>query len=119
MQEVLGVGEVVARVDEGLADGLTPDSLLDRFLANPAYLGRVAQRITTFSLEFATATQPSLTLPAPPKKKRLAEAVANAREIFRELPQQVPSPSSTATASILRKPRKRSKIRIFISPMAR
>lgn len=45
-------------------EAIGADGLLDRFLANPAYLGRVAQRITTFSLEFATATQPSLTLPA-------------------------------------------------------
>lgn len=45
-------------------EAIGSDGLLDRFMANPAYLGRVAQRISTFSLEFATATQESLTLPA-------------------------------------------------------
>ncbi len=45
-------------------EAIGSDGLLDRFLANPAYLGRVAQRISTFSLEFATATQTSLSLPA-------------------------------------------------------
>ncbi len=45
-------------------EAIGSDGLLDRFMADPAYLGRVAQRISTFSLEFATATQQSLTLPA-------------------------------------------------------
>ncbi len=45
-------------------EAIGPNGLLDRFLANPAYLGRVAQRISTFSLEFATATSDKLTLPA-------------------------------------------------------
>lgn len=40
------------------------DGLLDRFLANPAYLGRVAHRIDAFGLEFATQRATSLTLPA-------------------------------------------------------
>jgi uncharacterized protein YlxW (UPF0749 family) len=45
-------------------EAIGPNGLLDRFLANPAYLGRVAQRISNFSLEFATATSDKLTLPA-------------------------------------------------------
>jgi uncharacterized protein YlxW (UPF0749 family) len=45
-------------------EAIGADGLLDRFMANPTYLGRVAQRIQTFSLEFASATQTSLTLPA-------------------------------------------------------
>ena len=38
--------------------------LLDRFLANPAYLGRVAQRITSYGLEFATSSDPAVDSPA-------------------------------------------------------
>ncbi len=38
--------------------------LLDRFLANPGYLGRVAQRISSYGLEFATRTDPALDVPA-------------------------------------------------------
>lgn len=38
--------------------------LLDRFTKNPAFKGRVAQRIDVFGLEFATATADSLKLPA-------------------------------------------------------
>ncbi len=36
----------------------------DRFLVNPAYLERVAQRIDVFGLEFATAASDKLALPA-------------------------------------------------------
>lgn len=38
--------------------------LLDRFLQNPAYLSRVAQRIDFFGLEFATQSADELELPA-------------------------------------------------------
>lgn len=38
--------------------------LLDRFMNNPAFLGRAAHRIETFGLEFATATSDSLQLSA-------------------------------------------------------
>ena len=41
-----------------------PEGLLDRFLANPAYLGRVARRIDAFGLEFATQPASELTMPA-------------------------------------------------------
>ena len=37
--------------------------LLERFMGNPAYLGRVAHRIDAFGLEFATQETGSLTLP--------------------------------------------------------
>lgn len=45
-------------------EAIGPDGLLDRFLANEAFLGRVAQRIEFFGLEFATAAADELTLPA-------------------------------------------------------
>jgi uncharacterized protein YlxW (UPF0749 family) len=38
--------------------------LMNRFLVNPAYLVRVAQRINVFGLEFATAPSDKLELPA-------------------------------------------------------
>jgi uncharacterized protein YlxW (UPF0749 family) len=41
-----------------------PVGLLDRFLTNDAFVGRVAQRIDFFGLEFATAAADDLTLPA-------------------------------------------------------
>ena len=46
-------------------EAIGPQDLLDRFLANPAYLSaRVAHRIDAFGLEFATQQSGSLTLPA-------------------------------------------------------
>ncbi len=45
-------------------EAIGPDGLLDRFMANPAYLARVSQRISSFGLEFATASQTDLKLPA-------------------------------------------------------
>jgi uncharacterized protein YlxW (UPF0749 family) len=46
-------------------EAIGPDDLLDRFLANPAYLSsRVAHRIDAFGLEFATQQAGALTLPA-------------------------------------------------------
>jgi len=46
-------------------EAIGPDGLLDRFLANPAYLSsRVTHRIDAFGLEFATQQAGSLTLPA-------------------------------------------------------
>jgi uncharacterized protein YlxW (UPF0749 family) len=45
-------------------EAIGPEGLLDRFLANEAYLGRVAQRIDFFGLEFATAVSDELRLPA-------------------------------------------------------
>lgn len=45
-------------------EAIGPDQLLDRFMAHPAFLSRVAQRIDSFGLEFATARQDDLKLPA-------------------------------------------------------
>ena len=45
-------------------EAIGPSGLMDRFLANPAYLERVAQRIDVFGLEFATAASDKLELPA-------------------------------------------------------
>jgi len=45
-------------------EAIGPDGLLDRFLGNQAYLGRVAHRIDAFGLEFATQSQGDLRLPA-------------------------------------------------------
>lgn len=46
-------------------EAIGPSDLLDRFLANPAWLSsRVAHRIDAFGLEFATQQSGSLTLPA-------------------------------------------------------
>ncbi len=46
-------------------EAIGPDGLLDRFLANPAWVSsRVAHRIDAFGLEFATQQAGSLTLPA-------------------------------------------------------
>ena len=46
-------------------EAIGPNGLLDRFLANPAWLSsRVAHRIDAFGLEFATQQAGSLTLPA-------------------------------------------------------
>jgi uncharacterized protein YlxW (UPF0749 family) len=45
-------------------EAIGTDGLLDRFQANPAYLGRVAHRINFFGLEFASQVSGELTLPA-------------------------------------------------------
>jgi uncharacterized protein YlxW (UPF0749 family) len=45
-------------------EAIGPDGLLQRFLGNQAYLGRVAHRIDAFGLEFATQAQGDLSLPA-------------------------------------------------------
>ncbi len=45
-------------------EAIGPDGLLERFMADPAYLGRVAHRIDAFGLEFAAQANRSLTLPA-------------------------------------------------------
>jgi uncharacterized protein YlxW (UPF0749 family) len=45
-------------------EAIGPDGLLDRFLGQEAFVGRVAQRIEFFGLEFATAAVDDLTLPA-------------------------------------------------------
>jgi uncharacterized protein YlxW (UPF0749 family) len=45
-------------------EAIGPDGLMQRFLGNQAYLGRVAHRIDAFSLEFATQAQGDLSLPA-------------------------------------------------------
>ncbi len=45
-------------------EAVGPPDLGDRFQANPAYLGRVAQRIEAFDLEFATESQTDLQVPA-------------------------------------------------------
>jgi uncharacterized protein YlxW (UPF0749 family) len=43
-------------------EAIGPDGLLERFQANPAFVGRVKQRIESFGLEFATANAASLDL---------------------------------------------------------
>jgi len=45
-------------------EAIGAEGLLDRFVLDSAYLGRVAQRIDVFGLEFATATADNLELPA-------------------------------------------------------
>ncbi|HEX5396943.1 MAG TPA: DUF881 domain-containing protein [Candidatus Limnocylindria bacterium] len=45
-------------------EAIGSDGLLDRFSNSPAFLARVSQRITSFGLEFATATADDLQLPA-------------------------------------------------------
>jgi uncharacterized protein YlxW (UPF0749 family) len=45
-------------------EAIGPSGLLDRFMSDPAFLGRVAHRIQTFGLEFATASSDSLQLNA-------------------------------------------------------
>lgn len=45
-------------------EAIGPDDLLSRFQSDAAYLGRVAQRIDAFGLEFAAQANGSLTLPA-------------------------------------------------------
>jgi uncharacterized protein YlxW (UPF0749 family) len=45
-------------------EAIGPDGLMQRFLGNQAYLGRVAHRIDAFGLEFATQAQGDLSLPA-------------------------------------------------------
>ena len=45
-------------------EAIGSDGLLDRFAANPAFTGRVGQRIDAFGLEFATQATNSLELPA-------------------------------------------------------
>ena len=45
-------------------EAIGPGELGERFRTDPAYLGRVAQRIEAFDLEFATAPAETLDLPA-------------------------------------------------------
>ncbi|MEP6807444.1 MAG: DUF881 domain-containing protein [Chloroflexota bacterium] len=45
-------------------EAIGSEGLIDRFQANDAFQGRVAQRIQAFGLEFATQAAPSLDLPA-------------------------------------------------------
>jgi uncharacterized protein YlxW (UPF0749 family) len=45
-------------------EAVGPADLEERFQANPAYLGRVAQRIEAFDLEFALQAQTDLRVPA-------------------------------------------------------
>jgi uncharacterized protein YlxW (UPF0749 family) len=45
-------------------EAIGPEGLLDRFLLQEAFRGRVGQRIEFFGLEFATAVSDELTLPA-------------------------------------------------------
>jgi uncharacterized protein YlxW (UPF0749 family) len=44
-------------------EAIGPDDLADRFRSDPAYLGRVAQRIEAFDLEFAVVPADDLELP--------------------------------------------------------
>lgn len=45
-------------------EAIGPEGLLERFSSNPAFQGRVAQRIEVFGLEFATASEDQLELAA-------------------------------------------------------
>jgi uncharacterized protein YlxW (UPF0749 family) len=45
-------------------EAIGSDGLIDRFQADPAFTGRVAQRITFYGLEFAVAAAADLQLPA-------------------------------------------------------
>lgn len=45
-------------------EAIGSDGLLDRFLANPTYLSRVAQRIEAYGLQFAHEARDEVTLPA-------------------------------------------------------
>lgn len=45
-------------------EAIGPEGLHERFLNDAAFLGRVARRIDVFGLEFASAPQPDLELPA-------------------------------------------------------
>jgi len=45
-------------------EAIGPEGLHDRFLAHPSYLGRVAQRIEVYGLQFASEARDELTLPA-------------------------------------------------------
>jgi uncharacterized protein YlxW (UPF0749 family) len=45
-------------------EAIGPDGLLDRFLAHPTYLARVARRIEVYGLQFAHEARDEVTLPA-------------------------------------------------------
>lgn len=45
-------------------EAIGPGGLHDRFLSNPSYLTRVAQRIEAYGLQFASESRDDLTLPA-------------------------------------------------------
>jgi uncharacterized protein YlxW (UPF0749 family) len=45
-------------------EAIGPEGLNDRFLAHPAYLGRVSQRINAYGLQFASEARDDLVLPA-------------------------------------------------------
>jgi uncharacterized protein YlxW (UPF0749 family) len=45
-------------------EAIGPEGIHDRFLADPAFVGRVAQRIDAFGLEFASEPSGELNLPA-------------------------------------------------------
>lgn len=45
-------------------EAIGPEGLLDRFLAHPTYLARVARRIEVFGLQFAHEARDEVTLPA-------------------------------------------------------
>ena len=45
-------------------EAIGSDGLLERFQSHPAFLGRVAQRIDFFGLEFASQVSAEVTLPA-------------------------------------------------------
>jgi uncharacterized protein YlxW (UPF0749 family) len=61
-------------------EAVGPPGLLDRFLQHPAYLGRVAQRIDFFGLEFATEAADALQLPGFVGTTRLRWAVPSGEE---------------------------------------
>ncbi|MDQ2674431.1 MAG: DUF881 domain-containing protein [Chloroflexota bacterium] len=45
-------------------EAIGPEGLLDRFLANPTYLSRVARRIDAYGLQFAHEARDEVNLPA-------------------------------------------------------
>ena len=44
-------------------EAVGPEGLHERFLGHPSYLGRVAQRIEAYGLQFASEARDELTLP--------------------------------------------------------
>jgi uncharacterized protein YlxW (UPF0749 family) len=64
-------------------EAIGPEGLQDRFLAHPSYLGRVAQRIDVYGLQFASEARDELTLPAFIGNTRLRWGAPASEELVR------------------------------------
>jgi uncharacterized protein YlxW (UPF0749 family) len=64
-------------------EAIGPEGLHERFLAHPAYLGRVAQRIEVYGLQFASEARDELTLPAFVGNTRLRWGAPISEELVR------------------------------------